>query len=45
MPAGVWHPAEETKEMKIGSDQYDFSISLVLYPRTLLSVIHKEVEP
>lgn len=45
MPPDIWHPLEETKEMKIGSDQYDFSISLVLYPRTLTTVIHAEEEP
>ena len=45
MPAGVWHLAEETREMKIGSDQYDFSISLVLYPRTLMAVSHAEEKP
>lgn len=44
MPPGVWHPVEETREMKIGSDQYDFSISLVLYPRTLTTVSHAEDE-
>jgi hypothetical protein len=44
-PAGSWHPTEPTFEMKIESDRFEYSISLVRFPRSLQSPAHEEEEP
>lgn len=45
MPAGVWHTADETREMLIVSDQYEFTISLILGIGASARVEHEEPEP